>query len=161
MEEIYYEYKNFNPQGPRGPRHHGPVLVNRHSRISIHKALAGLDLRKCLNGQLDIRISIHKALAGLDIGKNPSCLFIYISIHKALAGLDIFCGVFYITYKISIHKALAGLDSCITQAQEENIYFNPQGPRAPRRPMDGLRRCRWTFQSTRPSRASTIQGCQR
>ena len=66
MEEIYYEYKNFNPQGPRGPRHHGPVLVNRHSRISIHKALAGLDLRKCLNGQLDIRISIHKALAGLD-----------------------------------------------------------------------------------------------
>ena len=138
MEEIYYEYKNFNPQGPRGPRHHGPVLVNRHSRISI-----------------------HKALAGLDIGKNPSCLFIYISIHKALAGLDIFCGVFYITYKISIHKALAGLDSCITQAQEENIYFNPQGPRGPRRPMDGLRRCRWTFQSTRPSRASTIQGCQR
>ena len=45
MEEIYYEYKNFNPQGPRGPRHHGPVLVNRHSRISIHKALAGLDVK--------------------------------------------------------------------------------------------------------------------
>ena len=79
---------------------------------------------------------------------------------------------------ISIHKALAGLDCWEEVVSYEYIYFNPQGPRGPRRFTDihgGTHRIisihkalaglditfkLFTegvvqFQSTRPSRAST------
>ena len=84
-----------------------------------------------------IPISIHKALAGLDMsakGENINGLFI--SIHKALAGLDLIFTSFILLSsafqstrpsrasthgvaegrsirEISIHKALAGLDGYI------------------------------------------------
>ena len=55
-------------------------------------------------------ISIHKALASLDlfdflIEHGP-----YISIHKALASLDYIHGCDDCGFRISIHKALASLD---------------------------------------------------
>ena len=56
-------------------------------------------------------ISIHKALAGLDLIKDGTCIVPDISIHKALAGLDKDVTVKRIAPGISIHKALAGLDS--------------------------------------------------
>ena len=56
-------------------------------------------------------ISIHKALAGLDVMLGLSYPHIVISIHKALAGLDEHQDALYIAQTtISIHKALAGLD---------------------------------------------------
>ena len=125
---------NFNPQGPRGPRRLLPWFFSGFSPISIHKALAGLDLDTVhSNGGLSqfqstrpsrastgatgedfnrLRISIHKALAGLDYLESQTRLrHIEISIHKALAGLD------FLPY----HESFAGFQ----------------------------------FQSTRPSRAST------
>ena len=78
----------FNPQGPRGPRHYGPLKI-----------------------ALPQPISIHKALAGLDVG-----LF-----------LDV------VNQLISIHKALAGLDDWRNGMKQQRLYFNPQGPRGPRR----------------------------
>ena len=80
-------------------------------------------------------ISIHKALAGLDEygqsgGRNGN-----ISIHKALAGLDALPAMLhFLSFFISIHKALAGLDFCMVKLS----ILHP------------------IFQSTRPSRASTV-----
>ncbi|ENZ23990.1 hypothetical protein HMPREF1087_04472 [[Clostridium] clostridioforme 90A1] len=57
---------------------------------------------------------------------------------------------------MSIHKALAGLDYGERRVPGNEGYFNPQGPRGPRlssrAPHQGLKK----FQSTRPSRASTL-----
>ena len=107
--------------------------LNEWKKISIHKALTGLDRRaNCWATRTDsfqstrpsrastynlhnpLRypdISIHKALTGLDcifvVRRFPGC----ISIHKALTGLD---GMeyrnFVLAAVISIHKALTGLD---------------------------------------------------
>ena len=62
--------EHFNPQGPRGPRPHlkSGWLA---SVISIHKALAGLDLTLFQPREAAKVISIHKALAGLDIMASP------------------------------------------------------------------------------------------
>ena len=65
----------------------------------------------------------------------PACRFFFISIHKALAGLDMDYEVIFRNVKISIHKALAGLDRI-----------------PPDKASDAL-----AFQSTRPSRASTVK----
>ena len=59
---------NFNPQGPRGPRLHFSSVISFRDYISIHKALAGLDLHSLLESLVPCLISIHKALAGLDEG---------------------------------------------------------------------------------------------
>ena len=60
-----YSSKNFNPQGPRGPRHSYKGVAEFIKRISIHKALAGLD-ELVIPLEYWAGISIHKALAGLD-----------------------------------------------------------------------------------------------
>ena len=60
----------------------------RRKLISIHKALAGLDLCSPAFQAVDKTISIHKALAGLDKIAIPDYGPKRISIHKALAGLD-------------------------------------------------------------------------
>ncbi|ERI74596.1 hypothetical protein CLOSYM_03847, partial [[Clostridium] symbiosum ATCC 14940] len=54
--------------------------------ISIHKALASLDIWKCW-GLCDRIISIHKALASLDQAAGRCTVPRGISIHKALASL--------------------------------------------------------------------------
>ena len=80
-------------------------------------------------------ISIHKALAGLDRRMLAALEeHMDISIHKALAGLDYVRNVFGNSNGISIHKALAGLDQ-----------------------LSGVHTWKYAkFQSTRPSRASTL-----
>ena len=124
---------HFNPQGPRGPRRLLLPAGCAHLDISIHKALAGLDVAESASNYDAWKISIHKALAGLDIvppvtgvlcpyfdpqgprgprlcpGRFQLCRFI-ISIHKALAGLDENLREGNGQPGISIHKALAGLD---------------------------------------------------
>ena len=79
-----------------------------------------------------------------------------ISIHKALAGLDGYPYQLTHFLVISIHKALAGLDSETLLENASLYYFNPQGPRGPR--LLSLKSVYFTvlFQSTRPSRASTL-----
>ena len=107
--------------------------LRQDSKISIHKALASLDIwrspihsRMCdFNPQgsreprLDIdvlsseviEISIHKALASLDEDSGNSSSGEGISIHKALASLDTHICTDGLVSSISIHKALASLDS--------------------------------------------------
>ena len=126
---------DFNPQGPRGPRRPAAGEATAIFPISIHKALAGLDAAEEQAAQAS-RISIHKALAGLDHDPIEAIRFIPgISIHKALAGLDAACAPGQARQTdISIHKALAGLDG--TTIHNLTPIFR--------------------FQSTRPSRASTL-----
>ena len=122
----------FNPQVPRGPRLVVPSGMTIPALISIHKALAGLDV----NG---ITSHLHAPYFNPQgpRGPRPLCISVSpragISIHKALAGLDAFCSpltdiwsLFQSTRPsrastvqflsslcqlvISIHKALAGLD---------------------------------------------------
>ena len=101
-------------------------------------------------------ISIHKALAGLDISGFPSQRTLRISIHKALAGLDLHDSIISVYFlSISIHKALAGLDHKPFGLLSGLRYFNPQGPRGPRLHPKKNILCIMRFQSTRPSRAST------
>ena len=78
---------NFNPQGSREPR------LNRTRRIGTQSRFQSTRLSRASTcgqpvSQLGTKISIHKALASLDI----SCLCFtcnpLISIHKALASLD-------------------------------------------------------------------------
>ena len=59
-------WKNhFNPQGSREPRLSSPQPLYIYTQISIHKALASLDLAESVTSY-HINISIHKALASLD-----------------------------------------------------------------------------------------------
>ena len=103
--------------------------------ISIHKALAGLDL-ELSEDVFKAEISIHKALAGLDTVQAAAVGERTISIHKALAGLDVIDILLTgIPFPISIHKALAGLDEDTVQEINRQVEF----------------------QSTRPSRASTCR----
>ena len=81
---------------------------------------------------MSIRISINKALAGLDQEIDLLKLFKTISIHKALAGLDSSMGIYSPISAISIHKALAGLDRWRITMHTWRANFNPQGPRGPR-----------------------------
>ena len=165
----------------------------RPSRASTYKMLLKYFIQN---------ISIHKALAGLDpiaffVSVFP-CLFqstrpsrastvmaVNLSTQKrfqstrpsraSTPGLWCHSG----NAGISIHKALAGLDALCNSCVKKYAYFNPQGPRGPRRihiccnPMmmchfnpqgpRGPRRVYFpallsisVFQSTRPSRASTF-----
>ncbi len=147
----------FNPQGPRGPRllpaanvlHHITFQSTRPSRASTFKKYSDPN---------DSDISIHKALAGLDIIFSMYSLFCcyfnpqgprgprpggettvskYSQFQSTrpsrastfLVSLSSCFGV------ISIHKALAGLDIHTRPAHSITCNFNPQGPRGPRRNM--------------------------
>ena len=146
----------FNPQGPRGPRLMGVTAAKERSMISIHKALAGLDNTP---GH-DFRISSEfqstrpsRASTSLAVSIEQSDS---ISIHKALAGLDDIFQSYHMPVGISIHKALAGLDHPSSWLSRAYGYFNPQGPRGPR-PFSPVKPiASREFQSTRPSRASTV-----
>ena len=90
VDAPVFDDSDFNPQGPRGPRHSQIYHILLQFKISIHKALAGLDLRYAKHKDIVVMISIHKALAGLDFIHNQGNRGqLYISIHKALAGLDL------------------------------------------------------------------------
>ena len=126
---------DFNPQGPRGPRRINEVgELTAFTFQSTRPSRAST--RDCMAGRRAMGISIHKALAGLDACAALGALPPRISIHKALAGLDFFHASPFVNIN----------------------YFNPQGPRGPRR---GELKCLFQFlrfQSTRPSRASTLDG---
>ena len=81
-------WRNFNPQGPRGPRRSIPDHHHYAKVISIHKALAGLDER-------DRKRRGHEGYFNPQGPRGPrplqECIIVnqlLISIHKALAGLD-------------------------------------------------------------------------
>ena len=151
LEMIY-----FNPQGPRGPRLYRLPQSRPKTRFqSTRPSRASTQL--CRNLQKMIFISIHKALAGLDIIRSlrrkrvetfqstrPSRASTYSAGRNGEQG------------HISIHKALAGLDQCKPVYKADIRYFNPQGPRGPRPQRPFTVRCIFVFQSTRPSRASTL-----
>ena len=147
---------NFNPQGSREPRLGDYYRDCQQARISIHKALASLDLSSTTRLLGHPLISIHKALASLDLIWVMVELKLRISIHKALASLDLgsrisggSCIYFnpqgsreprllfrHQTAKnnlISIHKALASLDQQEWSTRFAPGNFNPQGSREPRR----------------------------
>ena len=63
---VWMGHLDFNPQGPRGPRHFRHADRIAKAAISIHKALAGLDVVVPITQRWSLQISIHKALAGLD-----------------------------------------------------------------------------------------------
>ena len=114
----------------------------------------------CLGMMTDIRpISIHKALAGLDLRVLPPWRsgVLFQSTRPSRAS-TMWITSFLVKYFISIHKALAGLDRSRTYRHRSNRYFNPQGPRGPRRDWEGIGQLIGQFQSTRPSRASTMRG---
>ena len=82
--------------------------------ISIHKALASLDLLLTVHYLPSTAISIHKALASLDV-ISPSTLGIDVKfqstrLSRASTNGN---GLFRKILRISIHKALASLDSYI------------------------------------------------
>ena len=58
-------FRNFNPQGSREPRRISSTRLLDISAISIHKALASLDVVHIFIAFI-LYISIHKALASLD-----------------------------------------------------------------------------------------------
>ena len=125
--------------------------------ISIHKALAGLDHR-CYETMryLNEFQSTRPSRASTNLGTSPSQHH-SISIHKALAGLDLIGFWLYcLCNLISIHKALAGLDRGFHYYSRLIKDFNPQGPRGPRRMIPYTVFDKDGFQSTRPSRASTV-----
>ena len=67
MDSLYaIHQRDFNPQGSREPRLPVPYQSADHTIISIHKALASLDVLK-LPKVKPVYISIHKALASLDV----------------------------------------------------------------------------------------------
>ena len=59
-------------------------------------------------------------------------------------------------FYISIHKALTGLDTAWLKPPQYKQHFNPQGPHGPRRNNNKATIEDVIFQSTRPSRASTV-----
>ena len=82
-----------------------------------------------------LRISIHKALAGLDYDAARKCTYVVsISIHKALAGLDE-------SWRQSAHPLWLYFNPQGPRGPRQDkvarlsffLYFNPQGPRGPRR----------------------------
>ncbi len=126
-------YPYFNPQGPRGPRRRWIARKMRRVPISIHKALAGLDPYRLMifwqklqfQSTRPSRASTHCSAIALAIPGFQSTRPSRASTTSWLSSVSGFI--------ISIHKALAGLDlpSSIHGAIRQD--FNPQGPRGPRR----------------------------
>ena len=82
-------YSDFNPQGSREPRLIIRFFNTSIPIISIHKALASLDVISLICTKFNVNISIHKALASLDHRAGTKVSQPGISIHKALASLDV------------------------------------------------------------------------
>ena len=106
--------KDFNPQGPHGPRPNRYRLNLPDIQISIHKALTGLDAHTIFFNTIEDHFNPQGPHGPRRSYAKTISEFITISIHKALTGLDetkFLRGNGYVL--ISIHKALTGLDSDI------------------------------------------------
>ena len=128
---MVYSFQSTHPS--RGATREQGGATGRH-RISIHAPLAGCDHYEICHARKTWWISIHAPLAGCD------------AFFTGAVSRD----------GISIHAPLAGCDLCSRLMPFLNRYFNPRTPRGVRlqgrHKADGTNR----FQSTHPSRGSTI-----
>ena len=85
---------NFNPQGPRGPRLFPRLREVTGVGFQSTRPSRASTLRETGHRGKG-NISIHKALAGLDLTANCVLAEDIISIHKALAGLDLLSILLY------------------------------------------------------------------
>ena len=123
----------FNPQGPHGPRRLS-AFPKFHNRIfqSTRPSRASTPPAKTLGYLLGI--SIHKALTGLDLEvRKEECMKNYFNPQGPHGPRRIYNLFFRLC-----------------------LYFNPQGPHGPRLRCYCPFLLRTLFQSTRPSRASTL-----
>ncbi len=133
--------------------------ISQFQKISIHKALAGLDqklsgrhLAKCLfQSTSPSRASTCCAVWHDNTGLNfnpqgprgprrqrhhlPFACTLFQSTRPSRASTASRVRAEMI-WRISIHKALAGLDPSLISLPTSWDYFNPQGPRGPRHPLD-------------------------
>ena len=79
--------RDFNPQGPRGPRPNEGFVTDARQIFQSTRPSRASTLHRQLSHNF-FKISIHKALAGLDPWDSSGWMIFQISIHKALAGLD-------------------------------------------------------------------------
>ncbi len=114
---------NFNPQGPHGPR---PKRLKYRSSNRLFQSTRPSRASTWQYPSPDCcsRISIHKALTGLDKGHVEALKFLDISIHKALTGLDLIMSTTEQNRQISIHKALTGLDGNFHQFLPAFLQFS-------------------------------------
>ena len=124
---------DFNPQGPRGPRHRWGCLPRRNTPFQSTRPSRASTPFLGRQGGLNIFQStrpsrastyvcgIHRPEAYRFQSTRPSRASTRGSIWKC----HLRC--------ISIHKALAGLDCPTPRALPHLWNFNPQGPRGPRR----------------------------
>ena len=127
-----------------------PVHDILHKSISIHKALASLDIfwidADTHTWEFQSTRLSRASTPGLDMEPKYSV----ISIHKALASLDVLPAVLQSPiHSIPIHKALASLDANHSSSQSISIRnFNPQGSREPRQNWGSL--SDWNFSNFNP-----------
>ena len=169
----------FNPQGPYGPRRLLTLYIPDSMKISIHKALTGLDWRRKMGynrnrhfnpqGPYGPRprplsasvIQLHFNPQGpygprrRRVARMPT-LYLFQSTRPLRASTRPVEGVAGI-WRISIHKALTGLDQPKAFKTPKSRHFNPQGPYGPRLQRIKRRQRQRRFQSTRPLRASTFR----
>ena len=126
---------NFNPQGPHGPRRGTTAGSTDGTTISIHKALTGLDVVPSRHTPPPLYFNTQ--------GPHGPRLVVTLFNTNAII--------------ISIHKALTGLDQSHPVSPQLTGYFNPQGPHGPRHLSGPVHYFKKEFQSTRPSRASTLR----
>ena len=158
ITRVCIKINDFNPQGPRGPRH-SPVIQQLLNSLYFNpQGPRGPRLSSTTPFMVMGLISIHKALAGLDV-TDPEV------IEKAR--------------KFQSTRPSRASTGSMAPTLPEQHNFNPQGPRGPRpygaagRPgsadisihkalagLDGVfhrvSRKHYICQSTRPSRASTF-----
>ena len=102
------------------------------------------------------RISIHRSLAGPDVRDFRDTLrFVDISIHRSLAGPDDSGSKIYHRHAISIHRSLAGPDQPDGRRGSRVHDFNPQVPCGTRLLTLGKLLDSKVFQSTGPLRDPT------
>ena len=135
LSGVLHEIVDFNPQGPRGPRPSwsaGWVISSGFQSTRPSRA-STVYLLNCSEDISDFNPQGPR-------GPRP--------------GVSLLSGS---SFGISIHKALAGLDHRVLHVRPPKCTdFNPQGPRGPRRQLLKRLRKMYQFQSTRPSRASTV-----
>ena len=125
---------DFNPQGPRGPRPQVTSVAAAAYTISIHKALAGLD-------------ALDYAIKSTFWNFNPQGPRGPRPAHTSRRSMK---------YNFNPQGPRGPRPGCCTPTICALRDFNPQGPRGPR-PNEGfVTDARQIFQSTRPSRASTL-----
>ena len=126
------------------------------SKISIHKALASLDM--WVQGHVWVDMGFQSTrLSRASTSASSICLslppFQSTRLSRASTAWDTLAPY---PVHISIHKALASLDVAAASFWKMGMDFNPQGSREPRQLKVYHNHCHSLFQSTRLSRASTL-----